>query len=138
MIRVGWGVMFGRRSARLSRCLRFPRQIPTYLSRLIKHRERRYLGHNPLGSIMVIALLIAVIFVCFTGWLFTTDRFWGYGWLSTLHEVLAWLLIVLVIFHVVGVLFTALRHRENLVAAMITGNKPRRVKPHSSTGGASR
>ena len=79
----------------------------------------------------------SVIFVSFTGWLFTTDRFWGYSWLSTLHEVLAWSLVVLVIFHVLGVLFTALRHRENLLVAMITGNKPRRIKSHSATGDVS-
>ena len=128
VIRIGWGSFYGRRSARLSRCLRFPGQLPRYLRRMMKHRERRYLGHNPLGSIMVFALLICIAFVCFTGWLFTTDRFWGYGWLSTLHYVLAWTLVGLVIAHVAGVLFTALRHRENLVAAMITGNKLRRIK----------
>jgi len=132
IVRMGWGLMYGRRSARLSRCLRFPQQLPTYLRRMMEKRERRYLGHNPLGSIMVVALLICVAFACFTGWLFTTDRFWGYGWLSTLHEVLAWSIVVLVIIHVVGVLFTALRHRESLVIAMITGNKLRRVKPHST------
>jgi cytochrome b len=101
---------------------------------MLQNRERRYLGHNPLGSIMVIAFFICVASVSFTGWLFTTDLFWGYGWLSTLHEILAWLLVVLVIFHVAGVLFTALRHRENLIAAMITGNKLRHVRPHSSKG----
>jgi len=127
-IRIGWGAIYGRRSARLARCLRFPRQIPTYLRQLAKRRERRYLGHNPLGSIMVIALLTCAVAVCFTGWLFTTDRFWGYGWLSSLHEALAWLLVILVAAHIAGVLFTALRHRENLLAAMITGNKPRRIK----------
>jgi cytochrome b len=134
IVRLGWGVLYGRRSARLARCLRFPRQIATYLSRMLQNRERRYLGHNPLGSIMVIAFFICVASVSFTGWLFTTDLFWGYGWLSTLHEILAWLLVVLVIFHVAGVLFTALRHRENLIAAMITGNKLRHVRPHSSKG----
>jgi cytochrome b len=137
IVRMGWGVIGGRRSARLARCLRFPRQISTYLSHLMQNRERRYLGHNPLGSVMVIVLLVCVASVSFTGWLFTTDQFWGYGWLSTLHEVLAWSLVLLVILHVVGVIFTALRHRENLVAAMITGNKLRRVTPYSSTGKSS-
>jgi cytochrome b len=125
--------MYGRRSARLSRCLRFPKQIAPYFNRLLKGRERRFLGHNPLGSGMVIALLSCVSVVCFTGWLFTTDRFWGYGWLSSLHYLLAWLLVILIVAHIAGALFTGLRHRENLVIAMITGNKPRRLtKPTSS------
>jgi cytochrome b len=128
LIRIGWGTFYGRRSARLSRCLRFPRQLSRYVRRMMNHCERRYLGHNPLGSVMVYALLICVAIVCFTGWLFTTDRFWGYGWLATLHFVVAWTLVGLVAAHVAGVLFTALRHRENLIAAMITGNKSRRIK----------
>ena len=29
----------------------------------------------------------------FTGWLYTADMFWGYGWLADLHQALAWALL---------------------------------------------
>jgi cytochrome b len=125
--RAGWGILCGPRSARLLRSLRGMRQLPDYLGAMARRGERRYLGHNPLGGLMVLALLMVAAAVCLTGWLYTTDMFWGYGWLARLHHALAWLLVGLVGLHLVGVVFTSLRGRENLVAAMLTGRKMRRV-----------
>ena len=95
-----------------------------YARALAHRRELRYLGHNPLGGWMVLALLADAIATGLTGWLFTTDRFWGAKWLEDLHSVLGQALIPLLILHVVGAIFTSLRHRENLIAAMFHGRKP--------------
>jgi cytochrome b len=94
-----------------------------YARSVKNHTEARYLGHNPLGGWMVLALLADAIATGLTGWLFTTDRFWGVAWLEELHSVLGHLLIPLLLLHLAGVLFTSLRHRENLVAAMLHGRK---------------
>ena len=72
---------------------------------------------------MVLALLAIMALLGFTGWLYTTDRFWGYGWLAHLHQSLGWALLACVALHVGGVLWTCLQHRENLVRAMLTGRK---------------
>ncbi|TMH74230.1 MAG: cytochrome B, partial [Betaproteobacteria bacterium] len=82
------------------------------------------LGHNPLGAWMIVALLAMIALVAGTGWLSTTDRFWGVEWLQETHHLLADALLVLATLHVAGVAYTSLRHRENLVRAMITGRKP--------------
>ena len=58
-----------------------------------------------------------------TGWLYTTDRFWGVEWVGELHEGLAEALLVLIALHVAGVAFASWRHHENLVAAMLHGRK---------------
>lgn len=73
---------------------------------------------------MVVALLTCTAGTAFTGWLQTTDRYWGSEFLELVHTSLAWGLLGLIALHLAGVVFTSLRHRENLVRAMVTGRKP--------------
>jgi cytochrome b len=82
------------------------------------------LGHNPLGGWMVVALLTDAVATGFTGWLFTTDRFWGVEWLEELHGALGEALLPLLFLHIAGALFTSYRHRENLIGSMLHGRKP--------------
>jgi cytochrome b len=73
---------------------------------------------------MILALMACVIALGVTGWLYTTDRFWGDETVETVHRAFAWTLYALVPLHVAGVVFTGVRQRENLVRAMLTGRKP--------------
>jgi cytochrome b len=61
-------------------------------------------------------------------WLSITDRFWGVAWVQNAPAFLAQALVALAGLHVGGVVYTSLRHRENLPLAMVTGRKrpPRR------------
>jgi cytochrome b len=95
-----------------------------YARSVWQHKELRYLGHNPLGGWMVLVMLADAIGAGVTGWLSTTDRFWGIAWVADLHGALGDLLPVLVALHIGGAIFTSWRHRENLVAAMLHGRKP--------------
>ncbi len=108
------------------RFAQFVRTLPAtwaYARQVMKKTEPRYLGHNPLGGWMVLALLADAVATGLTGWLYTTDRFFGYEWLETLHSVLGYALIPLLAVHLAGVVFTSIRHRENLVTAMLHGKK---------------
>jgi hypothetical protein len=58
---------------------------------------------NPLGGAMVIALFICVAALALTGWLYTTDRFFGDEVVEIVHETLAWTLVALAALHVGGV-----------------------------------
>jgi hypothetical protein len=58
-----------------------------------------------------------------SGWLYTTDAYWGVEWVGDLHDALSDALIGLAALHVGGVIFTSWRQRENLVAAMVHGRK---------------
>ena len=120
--RVIWGFA-GSPYARFSQFVCGYRQLRLYAALLKSGRESRYLGHNPLGGWMVLILLAVVASLGLTGWLYMTDYFWGMAWLDQLHELLAWLLLVLVFLHIAGVVFTSLRHRENLLAALFSGRK---------------
>ena len=57
-----------------------------------------------------------------TGWLYTTDAFWGVAWVGELHEVLTDILIALVALHILGVIFTSIRHRENFACLFLYFN----------------
>lgn len=120
--RLLWGFV-GSHYARLSQFVRGPSTTLRYAHLLTQGQEPRYIGHNPLGGWMVMALLACVAGTAFTGWLYTTDMFWGMAWLDQTHHFLAWTLLVLIALHLVGVVLTSIRHRENLALAMISGHK---------------
>ncbi|MDB5916628.1 MAG: cytochrome [Massilia sp.] len=122
LARLAWGFA-GNRYARFAGFVRPPKETIRYLQAVMKGRAARHLGHNPLGGWMVVALLGCVALLGLTGWSATTDLLWGYAWPVRLHAALAWALVGLIALHVAGVLLTGWQHRENLVAAMVSGNK---------------
>lgn len=121
-MRLIWGVV-GTPHARFSRFVRSPLVVAGYLKDVVTGREARHLGHNPAGGAMIVALLATLVGLCLSGWLMTTDAFWGSEVMEDVHETLANLALVLVGFHVAGVLWSSFRHHENLVCAMVTGRK---------------
>ncbi|HNP35276.1 MAG TPA: cytochrome b/b6 domain-containing protein [Woeseiaceae bacterium] len=122
LVRCIWG-WTGSHYARFRHIVRGIGVTTRYAKDVLHREEARFVGHNPLGGWMIVALLSTVASVSLTGWLYTTDRFWGVEWVESLHSRLTDGLIVLVVLHVAGVLYTSYRHRENLIAAMIHGNK---------------
>ncbi|HEY8008353.1 MAG TPA: cytochrome b/b6 domain-containing protein [Methylocella sp.] len=122
VLRVVWGVL-GPRHARFSTFVQTPREVFAYLRDTILLKAPRYLGHNPAGGAMILALLAMLTGTCITGYMMTTDAFWGAKWLEHVHEVVANLTVALIALHVLGVLIASFEHRENLVKAMITGRK---------------
>lgn len=121
-LRVVWGVV-GTHYARFAQFTRSPLTILGYLRDIATGREARYLGHNPAGGAMILLLLIMMAGTATTGWMMTTDQFWGDDNISHLHERLADGLLILVLLHIAGVVLASLRHKENLVRAMFTGRK---------------
>lgn len=121
-IRLVWGVV-GPPHARFSHFVKSPLAVAGYLTDVVAGREVRHLGHNPAGGLMIVALLATLVGLCVSGWLMTTDAFWGSEVMESIHETLANAALFLVFLHVAGVLWTSYRHRENLVRAMLTGRK---------------
>ena len=121
-VRVVWGVI-GPRHARFSDFVRGPSAVLGYLRDLRRGNAPRYLGHNPAGGAMIVALILSVAATATSGWLLTTDAFWGSEMMQAVHEAFANLILVLVAFHVGGVILESRRHGENLALAMVTGRK---------------
>jgi cytochrome b len=123
-LRILWGFV-GPVHARFSSFVRSPREVLVYLRDLALIRSPRYLGHNPAGGLMIVALMATLIGTCATGVMMTTDAFWGAKWVEDVHQALANLTLGLIALHVIGVLVASFEHRENLVKAMVTGTKQR-------------
>lgn len=120
--RLVWGVV-GTRYARFGQFVRGPGLTLAYARAVSRGNEARYLGHNPLGAAMIVCLLATMATIVLTGWMQTTDTYWGVAWVETVHKTGANVMLGLVALHVAGVVFSSLRHRENLVRSMLTGRK---------------
>jgi cytochrome b len=120
--RAAWGFL-GAGYARFSQFVRSPAEVIDYLKSVAAGSERRFVGHNPAGGAMIVVLLASLAATAATGWMLTTDAFWGSVTLQRLHSVLAHGVLLLVLAHLCGVALASLRHRENLVRAMMIGDK---------------
>lgn len=156
-MRIAWGFV-GPKHARFTDFIYGPRTVIGYMRDLVAFRAKRYIGHSPAGGAMVVALLIVLPLVVWSGLeLYAAEENAGpLAAASTaalvaapaladddddgrrgrgrggddekdgpgdLHEALAHLAFLLVLFHVGGVALASLAHRENLARAMVTGYK---------------
>jgi cytochrome b len=115
VFRVVWGFIGGEHS-RFSDFIR-PSRIADHISGLARGQREPSLGHNPLGAVAVVILLVLTTVTVWTG------AFGGEA-AEELHEVVAWVLLAMVALHVIAVIIMSILERENLVGAMITGDKP--------------
>ncbi|MCC1497391.1 cytochrome b/b6 domain-containing protein [Alcanivorax sp. 1008] len=137
MLRLIWGFV-GTRHARFSDFVRPPSEALDYVKESLLGRAKRYLGHNPAGGLMIVAILVSLLVTTFSG-IVVLGAEEGAGPLAgvmggvshsvgeameEVHEFFANFTLGLVFVHLAGVLFESLLHRENLVRAMITGDKP--------------
>ncbi len=137
--RILWGFV-GTRHARFRNFVRGPVATGRYLLGLMRGRGRRYPGHNPLGALMVLALLLTLLAQALTG-LFANDEIvntgplYGYVsnarslWLTSLHRLLFDWIFAAVVIHVLAVLAHHIARKEKLVRAMLTGRKPAHSVP---------
>jgi cytochrome b len=128
VFRIVWGLI-GSSTARFASFVRGPRHILDHL----RGRREFVLGHNPLGALSVLALLLMLSLQLGLG-LFAADED---GFLSgplshllgeeaveqvtELHGTAFELLMWLILLHVAAILYYLLVRRMNLVGPMVTG-----------------
>jgi cytochrome b len=66
LARIVWGFI-GTRYARFSDFVHRPLTVLAYAKDLLLGKSRRHLGHNPLGGMMIIALLVSLLATGMTG-----------------------------------------------------------------------
>ena len=66
IFRLLWGIV-GSKHARFSDFVYSPKEVIQYFKDLLNRTPKHYLGHNPLGGWMVIALLLSLFIVTISG-----------------------------------------------------------------------
>ncbi|MCB1969583.1 MAG: cytochrome b/b6 domain-containing protein [Geminicoccaceae bacterium] len=120
--RVLWGFA-GTAYARFSN---FPPSISGAIGQLcdmFTGRTPLHEGHTPLGAWMIYNLLLTMLVIGLSGYLMTTDMFWGVEWPEEVHEAAVTWAEICVVLHIAAVAFESFRTHINLPRAMITGYK---------------
>lgn len=136
--RLIWGLV-GPVHARFSDFVRTPATVLRYTFDVVQGQAQRYIGHNPAGGAMILALLAMLLLTTLSGMALYGADAWrgplvflmqglsdeGIEVLEEVHEIAANTTVVLVVVHILGVIWESRLHRENLVRAMVTGWKRR-------------
>lgn len=125
LVRLVWGFV-GPRSARWSDFWPTPSRLAAHARSLIAGRPEHRLGHSPIGALVMIAMLLAMLTVGLSGWAMEEiDALWGADWPLQVHETAADALLALVIVHIAAALFESVQVRDNLPLSMLTGRRRR-------------
>ena len=140
VFRIVWGII-GPTYARFSQFVKGPAAIKAYLA-----GQWHGVGHNPLGALSVLALLVLLAAQASTG-LFANDdiAYEGYLYplitsalsnrLTGIHKLFEPLMMLLVVVHVGAIVYYARVKKHNLVKPMITGYQEATDKGQLDTQG---
>jgi cytochrome b len=133
--RLIWGVV-GPRHARFASFVPGPRRLFAYAGGFFKRDSPPSVGHNPMGALVVLLMLLMVGAQAATG-LFLIDNTEIYAApfhpsvdeatankLMSFHQFNFNTLFCVICLHVAAILFYRVFKRQRLVGAMITGRKP--------------
>lgn len=134
--RLLWGLV-GPYHARFRNFVQPPHEVFAYIKDIATFQPKRYLGHNPAGGAMVLALLASLSITVLTGvLLYGAEEMAGplanlmgnapeflSELIEELHEFFANFTLFLIVLHIAGVILAGLQHGENLVRSMINGKK---------------
>lgn len=135
VFRLLWGFVGGSTS-RFAAFVRGPRAVAEHLRAMREGSARPYLGHNPVGGLMVVGLLAAcsiqvALGLCASDGVMAVGPLAGHvgedwaSWAGTLHCVWFYALLSLAAVHIATNVYYQLFKREKLITAMVTGRKAR-------------
>ena len=133
VFRIFWG-LFGSETARFSHFVRGYGAIKAYAEELKELRHKEYWGHNPLGALAVVAILLGNLAIISAG-LFASSRGFSGPWsgavstgtsalLTGTHEIFANIVMTVVVVHIVAIFGYKIVLKDNLITPMIKGTRP--------------
>ncbi len=130
--RILWGFI-GSENARFTSFIKGPGAIRQYAASILSGKPTNHTGHNPMGALMVVALLLVIGMQWVSG-LFATDEIFTEGPLvqyvsaetattfSQLHHLIFNFIIGFVVIHVLAVIVYRIKG-ERLAEAMVSGKR---------------
>jgi cytochrome b len=133
VFRLMWGVV-GSSTSRFAAFVTWPWAALSYALESARGRSKPYLGHNPLGTWMILALLGAVVVQASMGLFSVTETVAGplkrlidhdtSEQITKLHAKGIYIIFALIAIHVSANALYGLIKKEPLIRAMVTGKKP--------------
>jgi len=133
LFRLLWG-FFGTTHAQFRNFFPSFNQVFLYVQQLKTGKTKKYAGHNPLGSLMVIIMLVTALVQAVCG-LFISDDVFSSGpyngvldaniesWLKFIHTNGFDVILAFSVMHIFAVLYYLLIKKHNLIKPMVTGKK---------------
>jgi cytochrome b len=136
VFRLLWGFV-GSSTSRWRAFVSWPWQAAGYGLDTLRGKDRHFLGHNPLGTYMILAVLSAVFAQAFIGLFIVehNDTTWGplYKLASEANQkrllswhlwAFFWILLPLIAAHITANILYGAVKKDPLITAMVTGKKP--------------
>jgi cytochrome b len=135
LFRILWG-LFGGYYARFTTFVKGPGTIIRYLKNLSTKtfNTKPYAGHNPLGALSIVFILLVLLTQTVTG-MFANDDIMLEGplvhlvsydtsrMLTGIHKTNKWIIGAVVLIHLLAILFYQFYKKDRLIIPMITGRK---------------
>lgn len=133
LFRIMWGFA-GSHHARFANFVRPPAAVLFYLREMRYGSTAAQAGHNPLGALSVVVMLLVLLLQASTG-LFANDSIATEGPLARLvssatsdmltrvHKVDQYVIYALIVLHLGAIAYYYFAKRENLIVPMFTGDK---------------
>ena len=134
VFRLLWGLV-GSEPMRLRHLIPGPGRTVAYASGLLRRQPSGENGHNPLGALSALVMIIVIAVLVITGLFAEDDTMFSSGpfagliddslvvTMTALHYWAGRALLALVGLHLLAILFYLVWKRENLITPMITGWK---------------
>lgn len=124
-VRIVWGLTRSRASFASFKLVDLSgNAFQTHLAHIKQRRIPVHSGHNPLGWLMVMLVVVLIVILGATGFMMEEiDAFFGNSTLDNIHSVAADILYGAVCVHVLAVLIVQWRGNISLIKPMISGKR---------------
>lgn len=133
VFRILWGVL-GSYPARFKNFIFSIPEIFSYLKDFFKSSSQKYYGHNPIGGLSVMAMILCIFLQSLSGLAMTDDIFFEAPFyavfpenilsiIDIIHRQNFNIILFLIGVHIFAVFFYLLFKQENLIMPMVTGYK---------------
>jgi cytochrome b len=119
-LRIIWGLV-GSTHSKFTGFSLSPVHLFEYFQGILTGSKKLWTGHNPASSWASIIMFFQALGLGITGYLMTSGG--GAEAFEDIHELLANSFILVVIFHVAGIILHTIRHKDPVAMSMIDGTK---------------